>query len=348
MDGLTEDEKRYEKYIDVAMELLTGDGSVSPSARALVERLGGSMTTANKAMRVFWQYIGRRLSYDQQYPDGMPLEVIKMMEKLMAAARKAADRELDEEKARLERYEEEMAARVATLESSIDSLSNELSGSQAEAVSLREQLGASAQQLEQSKAVIDGLSDKNTELTGDVAGLKKQLSQTEEMVRERDRSLESLTSELRVLQSGFNDKSTMLVEVQNLNKVLQERLEHAQSKEQKLQEAVRVSDERATAQRSRIEELQEEISSNRTTLAVNEVDAAESKRRLSSMQERFDALHDEKATLQERVKLLESKVNEIAPLCARNQEIEKRVADLIEERSRLLTLVKNSLPPPSL
>ena len=97
MHNLTEEERHYEKYIDVAMKLLTTDAEVSPSARALIERVGGSMTTANKAMQVFWGYVGRRLSYDQQYPDGMPLEVIKLMEKVMVIARDTAKKELKAE-----------------------------------------------------------------------------------------------------------------------------------------------------------------------------------------------------------------------------------------------------------
>ena len=120
MIELTPDETHYEKYLDVAMMLLSSPDEVSPSARALVERLGGSLTTANKAMQVFWRYVGRRLAYQQQYPQGMPGPIIKLTEQLMASAREAAAQELEEEKTRLVQREQKMLEQAASLEATID------------------------------------------------------------------------------------------------------------------------------------------------------------------------------------------------------------------------------------
>ena len=120
MHTLTPDEAHYEKYLDVAMNLLMSPDEPSPSARALVERLGGSLTTANKAMRVFWGYVGRQLDYRRQYPEGIAEPIIKLTEQLMASAREGAALELEGERQRLAAHEEALNEQAQALQAIID------------------------------------------------------------------------------------------------------------------------------------------------------------------------------------------------------------------------------------
>ncbi|MCG8026274.1 MAG: DNA-binding protein [Candidatus Thiodiazotropha endolucinida] len=330
---MTEEEQHYQKYIEVGLELLTSSEDVSPSARALVDRLGGSMTTANKAMRVFWGYIGRRLAYDQQYPDGMPVEVIKAMENLMAIARGAAAEELESESARLKAYEEEIASRMATLESSVDSLSAELEGSRSEVQGLQSQLELTKQRLIEAEERASSLQEENSDLEDQITVL------TEERQRAND-EIGRLRDELGNLKSDYNDKSSLLIESQGQCNVLQERISHLKAKDDEHLSQITDSNKTIDALRDQLDTAMAESNDKSTSLAKLEVEASEQRRYISRLEAGIESLKSETSTLHENISRLEGSANELGVMTARNNELEKRIDDLVKERDRLLALVK--------
>ncbi len=334
MLDLTDDEKRYERYIHVAMELLSApDAGVSPSARALVERLGGSMTTANKAMRVFWRHVGRRLSYEQHYPAGMAPEVIKAMQTVMACARTAAAEELAIERSRVEVFGEQAAARVSALEKSLDELREELAQAQDQNQHLEGALTEHTTRLASAAAAAGALEESNRRLEQAASALAKDLSQAQTRLQE-------LELERRAHKDELDRKNERIVRVEGMNSRLSERVEQSSAKEKALgadldsaRSAIRSLEDKARV-------LQDGIAQRQTALATSEAAAAEAQRYTHKLEAALEEVRRRREQLEERVVARDAELAALRPLRARCRDLERQVSDLMGERDRLLALLE--------
>ena len=331
MNDLTEDEIRYKKYIDVALKLLTDDSDTSPSARALVDRLGGSLTTANKAMQVFWRYVGRRMSYDNKYPD-MPVEVIRIMEKLMATARKAAQAELANEKAKLKAYEDEAENRVTALQVSNESLNSELETSIDEVEKLRQELEAIAYKLEKSDSAVLVLTRQKDALDGEITILKNNLDSADKQFRDLNEEFKSQRIELGV-------KSSLVIEARGDNNVLQEKINQLRSTKELCRGEIDESRKAIKGFEDRIDELQSNLESSNTQLAKADTEREGQERYIKRLDSELKAITNQKDKLFENMRELESKISELSTVQGVNKELDRQVVDLRKERDQLLVIV---------
>lgn len=337
MHDLTEDERRYEKYIDVAMELLTMNGEVSPSARALVERVGGSMTTANKAMRVFWGYVGRRLSYDQQYPDGMPIELIKLMERVVAIARNTAKKELETERLRFEESAEELEARNAILKRSVESLSEEMNHKKLYNDDLQRELDSLKQRLAAAKSEGRELEIANTALSSQVSMFEKELMELNSRLR-------VLGDECRVFQSELKAKQEKIGTIELDNQTLRERVANLTKKESEYKEELDRSCVKLASLEERNLTTQEKLGERNAELAKAEVEIAESRRFSSKLEVDLERSVKRISFLENQISSLDSELAGLRPLKVSFETVAGQVADLRGERDRLLMLMDEIQP----
>jgi chromosome segregation ATPase len=343
MIELTPDETHYEKYLDVAMMLLSSPEEVSPSARALVERLGGSLTTANKAMQVFWRYVGRRLAYQQQYPQGMPGPIIKLTEQLMASAREAAAQELEEEKTRLVQREQKILEQAASLEATIDSQQQALAQANEQLMDCQRERD---EQTAKAGQLCDELEDKNSVLATlgqDNANLLQQLSRQSAVQQQADariRKLEQDRTGYRGKISTLNErlvnseKKVILLDAQRQHKAMQ--IDDLKATLDDSQAAQAQQAEKATQSQARIEDLRSDCVAATTRLSTQGDERQQLLDSNQQLQAALDTQQSEQQTLAKTVHKLQLEHGRLEAHLLRMPVLEQQIADLRGERDRLL------------
>lgn len=333
MHYLTEEERHYEKYIDVAMELLTTNSDISPSARALIERLGGSMTTANKAMRVFWRYVGRRLSYDQQYPEGMPLEVIKLMEKVIAMAREAAKKELQAEWVKTGEQVKVLETDKLLMEQSIESLHQALDQEISHHAVLKNEFEATKQHLVTAESKSEVLMLKNMTLSVEISSYKRELENHCEQLKESHTHQLSLRNEL-------NDKTERMIAKELQNQTLTERVDNHAKKEIEYKKELERLQKKIDSLESLNTVTQEALNEKNTALARMEVEMGEGQRYCLKLETDLECSIKRQSYLEHQFSIISTELVELRALKLRIDEVKGQVSDLRGERDRLIKLLE--------
>jgi len=333
MFALTDDEQHYEKYIIVALELLTSNDGPNPSSRALVDRLGGSLTTANKAMKVFWRYVSRKLSYEEQYPEGMPLEVIKLMEKVMANSREAAKNELDAERIKLEEHEKEIEASKAILEQSVERLSEELNQEKNQSEILNNHLDSINQKLSVEKNKNNDLVRENEQLTTQLSALK---NKNDNLVSELDEASNTILN----LKSELKSKEDRVVQSELENKMLTERVSNHEKRDVENKQEIEKNWQNINSLQNRNQSLQDELNEKNIDLAKKEVELSGLEKNRSKLESELDIHIKRNSGLEDKVTDLASELAELRALKPALDDSKMRVRDLQEEKHRLIQLLE--------
>ena len=99
---LTPAEKKYEKQIRFAFQMLTDPELGTPSARSLLKEFGGSLTTHNKAMQAFWAVLSRQILTTEDFGSDFPPQVVEAMRTVVELSRSTAKSALESRESNLE------------------------------------------------------------------------------------------------------------------------------------------------------------------------------------------------------------------------------------------------------
>jgi len=206
----------------------------APSARALMERFGGSMITANERMEQFHAIVARSLESAAPTSSDFPTPVIEAMHVVMEQAREEARSEVDITIAAYESEKAEFEAQRSKLVSSLKRMQEALSAEQAAHRTTREQAKAEIDaaisqngSLEQLEAELEALRTVNEEiethnkdLHAELDGQKKareqlsvELDQSrvrEDESKQRILALEKRISELTTDQANVSNETGRL------------------------------------------------------------------------------------------------------------------------------------------
>ena len=340
MPEIIDPERHYEKYIDFAYELLTDPEQGSPTARSMLDRFGGSMTTANKAMQVFWRHLGQRLSYEQQYPDGMPLEVIKQMQTLMASARKTAKEELATEREEMASREAEMKNQLAILKTSLDDLQNQNTELHQQKTHLEENLAAKEVALESTQGKVNQATDQlaKTEQT-----LADAIQHCESIQQSLDASVidnNCLNDDIKKLFGEIETHKSNHAKLESDNAVLVERLTHATDSLAALKTENYENRSTIKIQSDKIMDIKDQLMAESTRRSTAETSIVAAQQNTARLEKQNQELQEK---LQKADVLLTDEMSEKQHLlikCERLEGFDVQLADLREERDRLISMFK--------
>jgi len=343
MFDLTENEKRYEKYMDSAMNILASDDERTLSVRALHEIHGGSMTTATKALQVFWRYLAKRLAYKKLYPEGTPPEVIKATEALMASARSQACNEIAEEKKQLEDLRKKMAYQVDQLKEEINALSASLESAKETESTQEEEISVLSAKLEVSRS-------KNVELSNTNESLMSMITQLENKLGQHETRLLEVAEERNDFKLEVETKNERLISAEGENSALAERinqLESTAATSAELLAEVKSSNDQLV---SKATLLNQSLSDERNKVSQAELINSNNNKLISDFETEVKTCHDHEKELKSQVAMAQKELMD-ARMDARIMEerilnVEALLSETRKEKDRLISLLEKAASEP--
>ena len=337
MNDLTDEERQYAKYIQAGVAMLEDAGDQKPSARALVERCGGSMTTAHKAMQVFWRYVGRQLSEGEKYPE-IPDEAVVFMKRLMKLAHEQSRQALADEWRRVQAHEEQVSAQI-------EEKDDELRALRADSEELKEELS--------------GIRAKHEDVLEELAEVKRDLERerqahkdSQEEGRRLSTEVEALTSRLKELKSERDKQDTRLAEVtekvlqlQSDNSRLEERLEQLARRERDALQDVQAWQDRHQATEKRLEAEQKALSTAKAENAGLQQAVTDKTETANQLEGEIKSLAAELSEQRRQAEMLKVEVSRAEFEKEKVSELSQRCKVLEQERDRLWKMLEKGKKP---
>ena len=265
----------------------TGEILPKPSARALMERFGGSMNTNNDRMTEFWAIVGRNLELRKADFGGIPEHMIQAMGKMLDQSREVAVTELKEARAAFEKEKADYAAEVQKQKDTIKSLGEQID-------KLIEGIELAKQEIVAQAESIDAMAKSEAELRSTLAAEQSRTASLENEKTNLQREAVNKADEIRRLNSELTDAKRIAADLQTRNSLL----EGDTAKAKVTAESTQRENERLSADNK---ELGAQLTSVRDELTRTETRRADSEQRLAKTESELDAQKDKYTTRIEKL-----------------------------------------------
>jgi len=221
--SLSESEERYRDRFEYLSRCMvqqgqtdpeTGEILPKPSARALMERFGGSMNTNNDRMTEFWAIVGRNLELRKADFGGIPEHMIQAMGKMLDQSREVAVTELKEARAAFEQEKADYSAEVQKQKDTIQSMGEELAN-----------LGAEFEKIKALAAehadIIEAMKQAEAELRSTLSSEQARTASLENEKTNLQREAVTKADEIRRLNTELTDAKRIAADLQTRNSLLE-------------------------------------------------------------------------------------------------------------------------------
>jgi len=286
--SLSESEERYRDRFEYLSRCMVNQGQTDPetgeilpkpSARALMERFGGSMNTNNDRMTEFWAIVGRNLELRKADFGGIPEHMIQAMGKMLDQSREVAVTELKEARAAFEQEKADYAAEVQKQKEMIHSLGEELANLSAE----RDKAKALAAE---HADTIGAMKQVEADLRSTLAAEQTRTASLENEKTNLQREAVIKADEIRRLNTELTDAKRIATDLQTRNSLL----EGDTAKAKATAESAQRENERLSADNK---ELSAQLTSIRDELTRTETRRWDSEQRLAKAESQLHTQKDE-------------------------------------------------------
>lgn len=221
---LTPAEKKYEKQIEFAFQMLTDPDLGTPSARSLLKKFGGSLTTHNKAMQAFWAVLSRQLLTTEDFGPDFPPQVVEAMRTVVELSRSTA-------KSALRNRESELVLKEIKFKEDIDLLASQLQDAKSKSTKKDDEIERLNGEIIQANQANELITEEIVDLRGSyniqgerLSSLQRELTRADD----RTRALEFDLKETKIYgreshEKALNIESQLIIAHERI-KVLEDRL----------------------------------------------------------------------------------------------------------------------------